>query len=234
MSSTTTTRSPSPSVIQSDEVPSDYDNCVREDLTGRVFVDFEVFIKHVLHVPDDWRTLWGPAIDAVKVDSAFNKHHKEYCERCDRFDSQKHTFHGPLMDTANAVLKVLSQPTFNNVSSKVPQYYRVDGPMELLGRATNRFSLSPDLVALHKDCRTSEEEYVDWANLLHVLEVKPYGGGLFDGKNMPRLAIDGKHSMSYSLDTTDMENRSRPDLEPCPSPKTFTTHRQTHHIHDRF
>jgi len=72
MSTTTTSRSPSPSV-ESDEAYSGYDDCIHEDLTSRVFVDFEVFIKRFLHAPDDWKTLWGPAIDAVKVDSAFNK-----------------------------------------------------------------------------------------------------------------------------------------------------------------
>ena len=234
MSATTTSPSPSPSV-ESDESYSGYDNCIREDLTGQVFVDFEVFIKHVLHVPNDWRTLWGLAINAVKADSAFNKHRKEYREHCDRIGSQKNTFHRPLMDTANAVLEVLSRSTFDNITPKVPHYYRVDGPTELLGGVTNNFSLSPDLVALHKDCQPSKEEDVRRENLLHVLEVKPYGGGLCDGKKIPRLVFNGKYSIGFSLDMTDVRNRSRPDPEPRISSQPSTTRRnEVYRVHNRF
>jgi hypothetical protein len=147
---------------------SDYDSYIREDLRNRVFVDSEVFMKHVLHVPDDWRTTWGPAIEAAKVDLDFKRHHEEYCSRCDEFGSQEETFYGPLMETANAVLEVLSRPVFCDISPKIS-----------------------GLVAPHKDCRPSEEGR-HWTNPLHVLKVKPYNNALCDGTSIPRLVIDGE------------------------------------------
>ena len=55
----------------------EYDN-VYEDLSNRVFVDFDVFLLSVLHVPRDWKTLWGPAIEAVKADQEFSTCHRKY------------------------------------------------------------------------------------------------------------------------------------------------------------
>ena len=49
--------------------PADYDNYIREDLGSRVFVDFDVFIKSVLHAPEDRGSAWGSAIEAVKAGS---------------------------------------------------------------------------------------------------------------------------------------------------------------------
>jgi len=204
MSATTTPRSPSPSVIESDEAHSDYD-CVHEDLASRVFVDFEVFIKHVLHVPDDWKAVWGPAIEAVKVDSAFNKYHKGYFEHCDRFGPQEYTFHGLVTDTVNAILEVWSRSTSGDTPSKVSQYYRVNDLREPPDGVTNRVNPSRGLLVLHKG------EDVHWANLLHILQVKPDGGGLCDGKKIPRLVSNGKYSIGSSLDITDVGNRSQPD-----------------------
>ena len=230
MSATTTSRSPPPSV-ESDEAHSGYDDCIRQDLTSRVFVDFEVFIKHVLHVPDDWRTLWGPAIDAVKVDSAFNKHHKEYREHCDGIGLQEYTFHGPVMDIMNTVIEVWSRSTSGNTTSKVSQYHRVNDPREPLDGVTNNVNPSRDLLVLHKDPKGEDEH---WADLLHILQVRPDGGGLCDGKKIPRLVYNGKHSMGSSLDITDVGSRSRPDPEPCTSPQAFTTRRnEVYRVHDR-
>ena len=111
----------------------DYDDYIREDLKSRVFVDFEVFMKHVLHVPDDWKTLWEPAIEAVKEDPSFNEHHTKYCHQCDKSGSREASFYEPLMDTANAVLKVLSRSTFDGISPGIPQHYRVNDPKKLRG-----------------------------------------------------------------------------------------------------
>ena len=85
----------------------DYEDYIREDLSCRVFVDFEVFMKRVLHVPDDWETRWGPAIDAVKASTRFNKHHKDYCELCEESGTLEKNFYPALMETANAVLDVV-------------------------------------------------------------------------------------------------------------------------------
>jgi hypothetical protein len=172
---------------------ADYDDYIREDLNSRVFVDFEVFMKHVLHVPDNWKTEWGPAIEAVKADPDFKNHHKEYCERCNEFGSHEESFYAPLMNTANAALDVLSRSTFDGISRKIPQYYRVNDPKKLRGGIFNKFNLSPDLVLLHDDCQPSKQDF-HWANPLHILEVKPYDNALCDGTNIPELVIDGKYA----------------------------------------
>jgi hypothetical protein len=174
----------------------DYDDYVREDLGCRVFVDFEVFMKSVLHVPDDWRIRWGPAIEAVKADVEFAQHHKEYCECCENGALDEELFYKPLTETANAVGTALANFTFEGISPGIPQKYHVNDPTRLRGGVINKAGLSPDLVALHKDCPTPEKERPHWANPLHILEVKPYDNSICDGKNMPRLLVDGERAMS--------------------------------------
>ena len=174
----------------------DYDDYIREDLECRVFVDFEVFMKHVLHVPDDWRTKWAPAIEAVKANRDFTKHLNEYRKHCNTSSAQESSFYKPLVAIANTILGVLSQSKFNGISSGIPQYYRVNDPKKLRGGVINKAGLSPDLVALHEDCKPSREGSLHWANPLHILEVKPSGGALCEGKGMPRLVVDGKRATS--------------------------------------
>ena len=128
----------------------DYDNYIREDLNSRVFVDFEVFLKSVLHAPHDWRTLWGPTIEAVKADEKFIGHHKKYCDLCGKGTTVEKSFYTPLMETANAVIDVLSQSEFDGIS-RSPQHYHVNDPKRLRGGVMNRAHLSPDLVVLHGD-----------------------------------------------------------------------------------
>ena len=60
-------------------------NCeeyIREDIKNRVSVDFEVFMKSVLHVPQDWRIRWSQAIEAIRTDPKFKQYHEEYFKRC--------------------------------------------------------------------------------------------------------------------------------------------------------
>ena len=192
----------------------DYGDCIREDLRSRVFVDFEVFMKHVLHVPDGWRTTWEPMIEAVKADLDFKRHHEEYCNHCNKLGSQEKTFYGPLMDAANTVLEVVSRPTFGSISPRIS-----------------------DLV-LHKD-RQPSEEGLHSINPLRILKVNPYNNALCDGTRIPRLVVDGECATSpLCLDVADMGNRGRSDLEPCPPSKTSTTCSQeiyfNYHVHNCF
>lgn len=166
----------------------DYDNYISEHLKSRVFVDFEVLIKHILQVPDDWRTRWGPAIEAVKMDLEFQKHHEEYLEQCDKASAHEKSLYGPLTNTANAVLDVLSRSTFDGISPKTPQCYRINDQKRLRGGVFSKSSISPDIVLLHKDLQPSEGD-LHWVNPLHILEVSRV---LCNGRNMPRLAINGE------------------------------------------
>ena len=172
----------------------DYDDYIREDLRSRVFVDFEVFMKHVLHVPDDWKTKWGPAVDAVKADRNFEQHLEGYGKHCNDSSALDVSFYDPLVDTANAALDVLSR--FNGISLGIPQCCWVNDPKELRGKVFIKTNLFPNMVALYKDCEHPGEESFNWANHLHILEARPFGVALCDGRNMPRLVVNGKRPTS--------------------------------------
>ena len=171
----------------------DYEDYIREDLGSRVFVDYEVFMEYVLHVPVDWNTKWRPAIDAVIADADFKKFHEEYCGLCGRSGTVEKDLYLPLMKMANAVLDVLSKSEFDGIPSGELQYYHVNEPNRVSGGVMNKNGLSPDLVLLHKNRpRPEDGESIHWANPLHVLEVKPFGSAICDGENMPRLVVNGK------------------------------------------
>lgn len=196
----------------------DYEDYIREDLNCRVFVDFEVFMKYVLHVPDDWGTRWRRAINAVKADAEFNENHEKYCKLCEKEGTLEKDFYPPLVDTANAVLKVVSQPRFKRIPPGTPQYYHINHPHHIKGGVMNKRNLSPDLVLLHKNrphpASPGAVKSLHWANPLHVLEVKPYDNALCDGRNMPRLIVGGKRatgSLRVLVTIADMRNRSRSD-----------------------
>ena len=175
---------------------ADYEDYIREDLGCRVFVDYEVFMKRVLHVPDDWRTRWGPAIEAIKADMRFNEYHESYCSVCDDTGTLEKNFYPVLMKTANAVLGVVSRTNFKGIPSGWRQYYHISNRNHLKGGVMNKKGLSPDLVLLHRDRPRPRPgaNSIHWANPLQVLEVKPYDNALCDGSTIPRLYSDGEHA----------------------------------------
>ena len=176
----------------------DYEDYIREDLGSRVFVDYEVFMEYVLHVPVDWNTKWRSAIDAVIADANFKDYHKEYCGLCGKGGTVEKNFYPPLVAMANAVLGVLSKSQFDGIPSGELQYYHVNDPNRVSGGVMNKSGLSPDLVLLHKNRpRPENEESIHWANPLHVLEVKPSGSAICDGENMPRLVVNGKSAAGF-------------------------------------
>jgi len=123
------------SICQEDETDqaegyhsADYERYIREDLHGRVFVEFEVFMQHVLHVPDNWKSEWGSAIEAARADPDFKRSLEEYCEPCVDSNSDEESFYDPLTDAVNAVLAVVSRETFEGISSRIPQNCGVTNP----------------------------------------------------------------------------------------------------------
>jgi hypothetical protein len=130
----------------------DYDDYITEDLESRVFVDFEVFLHSALHVPRDWETKWGPAIEAVKADEGFIGHHKAYRKLCEASTTLEKLYYEPLVASADAILRVVSPSKFDGISG-TPQYYRVSRNDKLRGGVMNKAHLSPDLVVLHNDCQ---------------------------------------------------------------------------------
>ena len=171
----------------------DYEEYIREDLSCRVFVDFEVFMKRVLHVPDDWRTQWGRDIEAVKGSTTFDRHRKRYSRLCDEGATQEKEFYPELVKMANAVLDVVSR--VQNIPRKERKYYHVNDPNHLRGGMMSKKHLSPDLVQLDKEHPGPNKlTPLHWANPLHVMEVKPTDNALCDGTNMPRLVVGGKRA----------------------------------------
>ena len=172
---------------------ADYEEYIREDLNSRVFVDFEVFLKTVLHAPEDWETKWKPAIDAVKADTDFKKYHETYCGLCDEHGTLEEDFYPSLMEMANAALNVLFRNRFEGIPAEKRQYYHVNNPAVLEGGVMNKHGLSPDLILLHKDRDPPQGQAPHWANPLHILEVKPFDNALCEGRHIPRLVVDGEH-----------------------------------------
>ena len=209
----------------------DYDDYIREDLHGRVFVGFDAFIRSVLHVPDNWKDVWGPAIAAVKANERFTECHTEYCQRCNQPGLPEKSFYEPFVNTANAVLDVLSGPEFDDTPTITPQYYRVNDPKRLLGGVMNLGNLCPDLLVLHQDCRPPAGDNLHWANPLHVIEVKPYDSTICDGKSIPRLLVGGKCATTPFCGWLRLTQRTGIDPilnhAPPPSPKRFRPKKNT-------
>ena len=173
----------------------DYDEYIREDLQSRVFIDFDVFLKSVLHAPGDWKTKWERAIAEVKKNEKFKESYEAYCKECNKCGGHEVEFYKPLIDTANAVLEVVSDPKVGDVAG-TPQYYHRCDPKHIKGGIMDCVGLCPDVVVLHQDYDTSKRGGLHWANPLHVFEVKPSDAAICDGKNIPRLKVDGKHLTS--------------------------------------
>jgi hypothetical protein len=178
--------SPSSSVERDADRIDGY-NCdayVRNDLNSRVFVDFEVFIKSVLHIPHDWKTRWGPAIEAVKVDEKFTRCRQEYCNET---SSQEEGIYELLMGAVRAVFDVLSASKFSCISG-TPHYRHAHDLEKDRGEAMDRVHLSPDLVVLRKR-RQPTNKHLRRENTLRILTCDGY---IYDGKDIPRLVVDGK------------------------------------------
>ena len=171
--------------VSSESRCDDYPDYIREDLYSRVFIDFEVFTKSVLHVPSDWKTLWGRAIEAVKENEKFKESLKTYREECDKCDLREKSFLEPLMHAVNTVLDVMSAPEFNSIS-RTSQCHHLNDPMHIRGGVMDSFGLSSDL---RKDYQPSTRRDLQ---PLHILEVSPYDGAICDGIGVPRLMVDGK------------------------------------------
>ena len=167
----------------------------------RVFVDIDVFMKHVLHVPENWKDLWGWTIERVKRSKAFSTAHLDYSHLCETRGVEEHKFYQPLIKMGNAILDLPKKLLDDSVNPKTPQRYLRNDPRRVFsGVMTN---LSPDIVAVHndflphihsgeRDQQCLEQSNLTWAQPLQVLEVKPWDSALVDGSFMPRLKVNGK------------------------------------------
>ena len=60
-------------------------------------------------------------------------------------------FYPDLMETANAVLEVLSESDFRGIPKAKRQYYHINNPARLRGGVMDKKGLSPDLMVLRGD-----------------------------------------------------------------------------------
>ena len=191
----------------------------------RVFVDIDVFMKHVLHVPENWKGLWGRTIRRIKREQKFLDSHFKYSSECNIQDGPESRFYQPLVDMANAILDF---PTkyLPGESAKpwTPQRYLRNDPRRVLGGVIN--NLSPDIVAVHNKFLPTggagelDEWYLKgsnltWAQPLQALEVKASDGALVDGSCMPRLKVNGEHATAVAMTFCDRGYRARSAEEPC-------------------
>ena len=204
-----------------------YEQYITQDFEAhRVFVEIEVFMKDVLHVPENWWRLWGSTIDKIKRDSAFLTAYLDYSRQCDT-EGPEERFYGPLENMTNAILACCDSPLECYVQPRNRQHYFGNGPKGVLLNAMT--DPSPDIVAVHDDFlpKLSQEERekgqmkqsnISWAHPLQVLQVKPSGGALVDGSFMPRLKVNGKPAKVYrDVVSSLMGNRTRSTGEPLPA-----------------
>ena len=181
---------------------SKYERYMIQDFDShRVFVDMEVFMKHVLHVPDNWRQEWADVIQEIRCGDAFADARLEYNAQCKNSNAKEEKFYKPLVDMVNAVFDGLRS------SKKVKPKTRLrclrNDPRKILGGMMSE--LVPDIVTVHEDfyetiSKKEKKEHrltdtnLTWAHPVQMIEVKPGGNLLVDGSQMPRLVVNGESS----------------------------------------
>jgi len=166
----------------------------------RVFVDIDVFMKDVLHIPEDWKELWNKGITRVKLDQRFEEPALKYTGLCEAPGTLEEAFYKPLVEMVNAILTICESSPKGPRPLTRQRYLRND-PSPVLGGMMN--DLRPDVVAVHHDSFLHLDQHdreqavvgrsnIMWAQPLQVLEVKPWDNALVDGTCMPRLKVDGE------------------------------------------
>ena len=198
----------------------------------RVFVDIEVFMKHVLHVPDNWMETWGRAIRGIKRNDLFANAHMEYTNQCKVRGNQEKEFYKPLVDMANVIVKLSSGSPSSSVRPLTPLHYLRNDPKRIFHGIMNE--LSPDVVAVHdhffsdlssgeKDQKSLVTTNLTWAHPLHEFEVKPYDAALVDGSHMLRLKVGSKHEITFLNEVLWLTmGRPRSTRRPCSASDAIT------------
>lgn len=179
-----------------------YEEYIAQDFEShRVFVDIDIFMTHVLHVPKNWKVLWGWTIRRAKRDRAFSTALWEYSRRYGTQGLDEWKFYKPSVDMGNAILNFSVRSPDDSVKPKTPQRYLRNDPKKVLCGVIN--DLSPDVVAVHdgflshirsggRDGGSLNGPNLTCTQPLQVLEVNPWDSALVDGSCMPRLKLNGK------------------------------------------
>lgn len=178
--------------------PTRYHRYIAQDLEHyRVFVDIEVFMKHVLHIPDNWRQLWGHTIKRIKLDTAFSTAQWEYTHRV-----PKATLYESLVDMGNAIIRISRIPPDNLARSpRIGQRPLRNGRSGVLGGAMNVATphtddSSPHIDLEERDKRRLDESNLRWAQPLLALQIEPSGDALANGSRMLRFTVNGKRAVN--------------------------------------
>ena len=167
----------------------------------RVFVDIDVFMERVLHVPHKWRSDWKTTIKKIKKGPPFAAALKEYKSLC-KNGAVEVMFYKPLVEMANAVFNGAKSSERGNARPRTPVRYLRNDPNRMTGGVIT--GLSPDIVAVHENFLSDMDQEVvkdgclygtrlTWAQPVQLLEVKPWNGALVDGSCMPRLLVNGEY-----------------------------------------
>ena len=183
---------------------SKYEEYIVQDFERhRVFVDIDVFMRHVLHVPDNWKELWGGIINKIERDKDFSTSYIDYSRQCSTPGGEEKRFYKPLVGMTNAILDFSANQSENeSVKPRTPQRYVRNDPRNVHCGVMN--DLSPDIIAVHDEFLPEmgrgelgewhlREANMTWAQPLQALEVKHTDGALVDGSCMPRLMVNGEH-----------------------------------------
>jgi len=136
----------------------------------RVFVDVDVFMKHILHVPENWRELWGRTITRIKHDETFLVSYWDYRRECAIQGAEESRFYRPLVDMANTVLEFSTEDSLDEpVKLRTPQRHLREDPKKVHPEGSN----------------------LTWAQ---SLEVESSDDALDDGSRIPRLKVNGERA----------------------------------------
>ena len=179
----------------------EYERYIIQDFDyHRVFIDIDVFMKHVLHVPENWKELWGETVRRIKRDKAFSIAHWDYSRQCETQGVQERGFYKPLVDMGNAILDFRESSPGDCVMPRTPRRYLRNDPKRVLRGVTNDLSSGPAAVhhgfLLHvcsgeRDEHRFRESDFTWVQPLQALEGGSWDSVLVDGSYMPRLKANG-------------------------------------------
>ena len=167
----------------------------------RVFVDIDVFMERVLHVPHKWKNEWESTIQKIKRDPSFVAALEEYKSVCES-GAVELKYYKPLVEMTNAIVNCAKSSEQENARPRTPVRYFRNHPNRMTGGVIT--GLSPDIVAVHENFLSGMDQEVvkdgclygtrlTWAQPVQLLEVNPLNGALVDGSCMPRLLVNGEY-----------------------------------------
>ena len=196
-----------------------------------VFVDIDVFMKHVLHIPEDWGVSWARTIRQIKRDPRFLTAQWDLTRQGGTRGGHGEKFYKPLVDMTNTIIKFSEMLPDDSVEPRTRVRYLRNDPKKILHGSAQ--DLSPDIVAVQDSflsrlsSREQSEQHLRTTDLTraqppHTLEVEPIDYALVDGYRMPRLKVNGKPAQFITTSFSLTRNRKRPTRRPCPSLRVTT------------